>query len=165
MDQVEKEKSKNTKKETKPYVQQIYDIIKILNGAFKDFPDPEQGKEVLENFIPRLGKVVKKLNCIEPQLHTSFTSTDTLEELFSALDVFRIHLKTARDHLKLFDLSELVLKVENTFINRVEYLLKIVDTRINYQDHRDWLLAVKNKIGQIQEQDKKPAQKSRRFST
>ena len=61
MDQVEKEKSKNTKKETKPYVQQIYDIIKILNGAFKDFPDPEQGKEVLENFIPRLGKVVKKL--------------------------------------------------------------------------------------------------------
>jgi hypothetical protein len=57
------------------------------------------------------------------------------------------------------------LKVENTFINRVEYLLKIVDTRIDYQDHRDWLLAVKNKIGQIQEQDKKPAQKSRRFST
>jgi hypothetical protein len=47
----------------------------------------------------------------------------------------------------------------------VEYLLKIVDTRIDYQDHRDWLLAVKNKIGQIQEQDKKPAQKSRRFST
>ena len=99
MDQVEKEKSKNTKKETKPYVQQIYDTIKILNGAFKDFPDPEQGKEVLENFIPRLGRVVKKLNCIEPQLHTSFTSTDTLEELFSALNVFRIHLKTARDCL------------------------------------------------------------------
>ena len=60
MDQVEKEKSKNTKKETKPYVQQIYDTIKILNGSFKDFPDPEQGKEVLESFIPRLGKVVKK---------------------------------------------------------------------------------------------------------
>ena len=54
MDQVEKEESKNTKKKTKPYVQQIYDIIKILNGAFKDFPDPEQGKEKLENFIPRL---------------------------------------------------------------------------------------------------------------
>ena len=109
MDQVEKEKSKNTKKEIKPYVQQIYDTIKILNGAFKDFPDPEQGKEVLENFIPRLGKVVKKLNCIEPQLHTSFTSTDTLEELFSALDVFRIHLKTARDHLKPVSYTHLTL--------------------------------------------------------
>ncbi len=60
MNQVEKEKSKNTKKEAKSYDQQIYDTIKILNVTFKDFPDPEQGKEVLENFIPRLGKVVKK---------------------------------------------------------------------------------------------------------
>ena len=58
MDQDEKEKSKNTEKEAKSYVQQIYDIIKILNGTFKDFPDPKQGKEVFENFIPRLGKVV-----------------------------------------------------------------------------------------------------------
>ena len=137
----------------------------MLNGAFEDFPDPDQGKEELKNFIHRLGKVLKKLDSIEPQLHSSKTTTDILVELITALDVFRIHLKTARDHLKLFDLSELVLKVENTFINRVEYLLKIVDTRIDYQDHRDWLLAMKNKIGQIQEQDKKPAQKSRRFST
>jgi hypothetical protein len=98
-------------------------------------------------------------------LHSSHTSTDTLEELFTALDVFRIHLKTARDHLKLFDLSELVLKIENTFINRVAYLIKIVDTRIDYQDHQDWLLAAKNKIERIQEQDKTPAQKPRRFST
>ena len=165
MDQVEKEKSKNTKKEAKSYVQQIYYTIKILNGAFKDFPDPEQGKEVLENFLPRLGKVVKKLNCIEPQLHSSHISTDNLEELFTALNVFRIHIKTARDHLKLFDLSELVMKVENTFINRMDYLIKIVDTRIDYQDHRDWLLTVRNKIEQIQEQDKKPAPKLRRFST
>jgi hypothetical protein len=110
MDQVEKDKSKNMKKEAKSYVQQIYVAIKILNGTFKDFPDPdpEQGKEVLENFIPRLGKVVKKLDCIEPQLHSSHTSTDTLEELFTALNIFRIHLKTTRDHLKLFDLSELI---------------------------------------------------------
>jgi hypothetical protein len=107
----------------------------------------------------------KKLDCIEPQLHTSHTSTDTLEELFTALDVFRIHLKTARVHLKLFDLSELVLKFENTFINRVAYLINIVDTRIDYQDHRDWLLAAKNKIERIQEQDKNPVQKPRRFST
>ena len=67
MDQVEKEKSKNTKKEAKPYAQQIKDILSILNGAFKDFPDPEQGKEELENFIPRLGKALKKLVCIELQ--------------------------------------------------------------------------------------------------
>ena len=80
MDQVEKEKSKNMKKEAKPFIQQISDTIEIINGAFKDFPDPEQGKEVLENFIPRLGKVVKKLNCNEPLLHTSHTSTDTLED-------------------------------------------------------------------------------------
>jgi len=63
-----------------------------------------------------------------------------LEELITALDVFRIHLKTARDHLKLFNLSELVLKVENTFINRVVYIIKIVETRIDFQDHRDWLV-------------------------
>jgi len=115
MDQVENEKSKITKKEAKPYAQQIQDFISILNCAFKDFPDPEQGKEELENFIPRLGRVLKKLDCIEPQLHSSNTSTDTLEELFTALYVFRIHLKTARDHLN--HLSELVLKVENTFIS------------------------------------------------
>ena len=78
MDQVEKEKSKNTKKEAKSYVQQIYNTIKILNGAFKDFPDPEQGKEELENFIPRLGKVLKNstalnLNCtVERLLQTSW---------------------------------------------------------------------------------------------
>ena len=140
MDQVEKEKSKNTKKEAKPYAQQIKDIISILNGAFMDFPDPEQGKEELENFIPRLGKVLKKLVCIEHQLHSSKTSTDILEELITALDVFRIHLKTARDHLKLFDLSELVLKVENSFISRVVYIIKTVKTRINFQDHRYWLI-------------------------
>jgi len=140
MDQVEKEKSKNTKKEAKPYAQQIKDIISILKGAFKDFPDPEQGKEELENFIPRLGKVLKKLVCIELQLHSSKTSTDILEELITALDVFRIHLKTARDHLKLFDLSELVLKVENSFISRVVYIIKTVKTRIDFQDHRDWLI-------------------------
>jgi len=73
-------------------------------------------------------------------LHSRKTSTDILEELITALDVFRIHLKTARDHLKLFNLSELVLKVENTFINRVVYIIKIVETRINFQDHRDWLV-------------------------
>jgi hypothetical protein len=49
-----------------------------------------------------------------------------LEELITALDVFRIHLNTARDNLKLFDLFELDLKVENTFINRVVYIIKIV---------------------------------------
>ncbi len=87
-------------------------------------------------------------------MHTSHTSTDTLEKLLTALDVFRIHLKTAKDHLKLFYMSELVLKVENTFINRVECLIKIINTRINYQDYRDWLHTVKNKIGQIEEQDK-----------
>ena len=73
-------------------------------------------------------------------MHSRKTSTDILEELITALDVFRIHLKTARDHLKLFNLSELVLKVENTFINRVVYIIKIVETRINFQDHRDWLV-------------------------
>jgi hypothetical protein len=140
MDQVEKEKSKNTRKEAKTYAQQIQDIINILNSAFKDFPDPEQGEEELENFMPRLGKVLKKLDCIEPQLHSSKTSTDILEELITALNVFRIHLKTARDHLKLFDLSELVLKVENTFISRVVYIIKTVETRIDFQDHRDWLV-------------------------
>jgi hypothetical protein len=57
------------------------------------------------------------------------------------------------------------MKVENTFINWVEYLIKIIDTRIDYQDHWDWLLTVRNKIEQIQEQDKKPAPKLRRFST
>ncbi len=119
----------------------------------------------MENFIPRLGKVVKKLDCIEPQLHSSHTSTDTLKELFTALNVFRIHLNTARDHLKLFDLSELVLKVENTFISRVVYLIKIVDTRIDNQDHQEWLLIVRNKIEQIQEQDKKPVPKLRRCFT
>ena len=87
MDQVEKEKSKITKKEAKPYAQQIKDIISILKGAFKDFPDPEHGKEELENFIPRLGKVLKKLVCIELQLHSSNTSTDILEELIITLDV------------------------------------------------------------------------------
>ncbi len=140
MDQVEKEKSKNTKKEAKPYAQQIKDIISILKGAFKNFPDPEQGKEELENFIPRLGKVLKKLVCIELQMHSSKTSTDILEELITALDVFGIHLKTARDHLKLFDLSELVLKVENSFIGRVVYFIKTVKTRINFQDHPYWLI-------------------------
>ena len=66
MDQVEKEKSKNTKKETKPYVQQIYDIIKILNGAFKDFPDPEQGKEVrsIRELYTKTG-----LSCQKAKLH------------------------------------------------------------------------------------------------
>jgi hypothetical protein len=73
-------------------------------------------------------------------LHSRKTSTDILEELITALDVFRIHLKTASDHLKLFNLSELVLKVENTFINRVVYIIKIVETRIDFQDHRDWLV-------------------------
>ena len=140
MDQVEKEKSKNTKKEAKPYAQQIKDIISILNGAFKDFPDPKQGKEELENFIPRLGRVLKKLVCIELQLHSSKTSTDILEELITALDVFRIHLKTARDHLKRFDLSELVLKVENSFIGKVVYIIKTVKTRIDFQDHQYWLI-------------------------
>jgi hypothetical protein len=108
----------------------------MLNGAFEDFPDPDQGKEELKNFIHRLGKVLKKLDCIEPQLHSSKTTTDILEELITALDVFRIHLKTARDHLKLFDMSELVLKVEDTFISRVVYIIKTVETKINVQDHR-----------------------------
>ena len=78
MDQVEKGKSKNTKKEAKCYAQQIQDIVNILNGAFKDFPDPEHGKEKLENFIPRLGKVLKNstslnLNCtVERLLQTSW---------------------------------------------------------------------------------------------
>jgi hypothetical protein len=62
MDQVEKEKSKNTKKEARSYAQQIQDIVNIFNGAFNDFPDPEQGKDELENLIPRLGKVLKKLH-------------------------------------------------------------------------------------------------------
>jgi len=130
MDQVEKEKGKNTKKEAKPYIQQISDTIKILNGAFKDFPDLEQGRQALENFISRLGKVVKKLDCIESQLHSSHTPMGVLEELSTALDIFRIHLKTAKDHLKLFDLPELVVKVENIFITRVVYLLKLVETEI-----------------------------------
>ncbi len=75
MDQVEKEKSKNTKKEAELYSQQIQDTIKILNGTFKDFPDPKQGKEELENFIPRQGRVLKKLDCIKHQLYTSKTYT------------------------------------------------------------------------------------------
>ena len=58
MDQVKKEKSKNTKKEAKSYAQQIQDIVNILNGAFKDFPVPVQRKEELENFISRLGKIL-----------------------------------------------------------------------------------------------------------
>jgi len=70
-------------------------------------------------------KSLKKLDCIEPQLHSK-TSTDILEELITALDVFRIHLNKARDNLKLFDLFELDLKYENTFINRVVYIIKIV---------------------------------------
>ncbi len=77
MDQVEKEKVKNSKKEVKSYTQQIQDIINILNGPFKDSPDPEQGKKDLENLIPRMGKVLKKLDCIGPQLYTSKTSTQT----------------------------------------------------------------------------------------
>ncbi len=163
MDQVEKEKSKNTKKEAKSYAQQIHNIINILNGAFKDFPDPEQGKEELENFIPRLCRVLK--NSIALNLNCTILLQTPWKKCSQLSTFLEYTLKTARNHLKLFNLSKLVLKVENTFISQVVYLIKIVDTKIDYQDHRDWLLTVRNKIEQIQEQDKKPAPKPRRVST
>ncbi len=76
-------------------------------------------------------------------MYSSKTSTDILEELITVLDIFRIHLKTAKDHLKHFDLSELVLKIENTFIKIVVYNIKSVETRIDFQDTRDWLVMEK----------------------
>ncbi len=82
------------------------------------------------------GKTPKKVNCIEPHLHISQTSTDLLEKLATAIDVFKIHLTITRDCLIVAYLSELVLKAEDIFIPKVMCILNSVEARIYSQDHQ-----------------------------
>jgi len=82
------------------------------------------------------GKTPNKVNCIEPHLHISQTSTDLLEKLATAIDVFKIHLTITRDCLIVAHLSELVLKAEDIFIPKVMCILNSVETRIYSQDHQ-----------------------------
>ena len=88
----------------------VEDSLNILNLALRIVHTLDEAKTGLEDFLIRLGKTLKKVDCIKPHLHNSQTSTDILEKLATAIDIFRILLTITRDCLIVFHLSELVLK-------------------------------------------------------